>query len=152
MNYELVHLSEKTVAGLRMMTSNKEPNMTRDIGELWQEFFAKGIYQSIAHKKNDKNIGLYSNYESGANGAFDMMVCCEVQNASNLPSGVYTQTIPAGEYAKFIVKGDVQKAVAEFWMKLESMDLDRKYSCDFEEYLSGCDMKNAEIHIYIALN
>ena len=40
MNYEIVHLDEKTVAGLRIRTSNSDPNMTRVIGELWQGFFA----------------------------------------------------------------------------------------------------------------
>jgi len=152
MDYEIVHLEEKTVAGLRIQTRNSDPNMTLSIGGLWQDFFAKGIYQSIANKQNDKSIGLYTNYESDANGPYDMMVCCEIQNTSNLPDSVHAQTIPAGKYAKFIVQGDTQKVVAEFWMELWSMDLDRKYSCDFEEYQSGGDMNNAEIHIYIALH
>jgi len=152
MNYEIVNLEEKTVAGLLIRTSNNDPNMPRLIGELWQGFFSKGTYQSICDKKNDKSIGLYTNYDSDVNGEYDVMVCCEVENKSNLPIGVYAKVIPAGKYAKFIVQGDMQKAVAEFWMKLWSMDLDRKYSCDFEEYQSGCDIKDAEIHIYIALN
>lgn len=45
----------------------------------------------------------------------------------------------------------MQKAVGDFWIKLWSMDLDRKYSCDFEEYQSGDASKNPEIHVLIAL-
>lgn len=151
MNYELVQLEEKTVAGLRIRTSNNDPNMNKNIGDNWKRFYEDGIYQSIPNKKNDNSIGLYMNYESDVNGAYDAMVCCEIQDLSNLPEFVQSDTIPAGKYAKFIIHGDVQKAVAEFWMKLWSMDLDRKYSCDFEEYQSGSDMNNAEIHVYISL-
>lgn len=110
------------------------------------------MYEGILNKQNDKSIGLYTNYESDANGAYDMMVCCEVVDTSGLPAGVNAQKIPAGKYAKFVVHGDVQQAVMEFWTKLWSMDLDRKYSCDFEEYQNSCGGNNAEIHIYISLN
>jgi predicted transcriptional regulator YdeE len=153
MNYEIIDLQEKKVAGIKIRTSNSDPNMTKDIGELWQNFFVNGIYQSIPNKQNDKTIGLYTNYESDVNGKYDMMVCCEIQsNLQTLPADLCSQIIPSGKYAKFVVKGDMQKAVAEFWMQLWSMNLDRKYSCDFEEYQSGSDMNNAEIHIYISIN
>jgi len=58
--------------------------------------------------------------------------------------------IPAGSYAKFIVKGNVVTAVAEFWQELWKMDLNRAFVCDFEEYQNG-DCENAEIHLYIGL-
>jgi predicted transcriptional regulator YdeE len=151
MDYELTQLAEKQLAGLRIRTSNSDPDMSNRIGDLWRKFFEDGIYQSIANKKNDKSIGLYTNYESDVNGAYDVMVCCEVNDVSSLPDMVQSEIIIAGKYAKFVVRGNMQKAVAEFWMKLWSMDLDRRYSCDFEEYQSGCDIDNAEIHIYISL-
>ncbi|AFS77843.1 putative AraC family transcriptional regulator [Gottschalkia acidurici 9a] len=152
MNYEVVYLKEKTVSGLKSQTSNSDPNMSKVIGELWQKYFEKGIYESIPNKKNEKSIGLYTNYESGINGTYDIMVCCEISDSSNMVDVVETYIIPDGKYAKFIVNGDVQKAVSEFWNKLWSMDLDRKCSCDFEEYQSGSDMSNTEIHIYISIN
>ncbi|MDP4093931.1 MAG: GyrI-like domain-containing protein [Bacillota bacterium] len=151
MNYEIVQLEEKKVAGLRIRTSNSDPDMSSSIGVAWQRFFSEGIYQSIPDKKNDKSIGLYTNYENGVSGAYDVMVCCEVEDVASLPENVQSEIITSGKYAKFIVCGHVQKAVAEFWMKLWAMDLDRKYCCDFEEYQGGSDMENAEIHIYISL-
>jgi predicted transcriptional regulator YdeE len=152
MDYELVQLEEKKVAGLRIRTSNSDPNMGSSIGMAWQKFFEEGIYNCIPDKKNDKSIGLYTNYENGVNGAYDVMVCCEVENMPSSDEDIQPEIIPSGKYAKFIIHGHVQKAVAEFWMKLWSMNLDRKYSCDFEEYQGGGDMENAEIHIYISLN
>lgn len=152
MKYEVVELKEKIVVGLTLQTSNNDENMTKVIGGLWQRFFAKGIYLSILNKKNNCSIGLYSNYENNESGAYDATVCCEVIKCENLPNGVEVKRIPAGKYAKFVVKGHVQTAVAEFWTKLCSMDLNRKYSCDFEEYQSSGDMENCEIHIYIFVN
>ena len=110
-----------------------------------------GFMSSIANKKNDKSIGLYTNYEADLSGAYDLITCCEIQKPSDLPIEIGEYTIPSGKYAKFTVRGDMQKAVGDFWMKLWSMDLDRKYSCDFEEYQSSDTEKDPEIHIYIAL-
>lgn len=60
--------------------------------------------------------------------------------------------IPKGKYAKFVIVGDVQKSVGEAWSKIWSMNLKRKYTCDFEEYQNNTeDMQNQEIHIYIAI-
>lgn len=152
MDYEVVNIEEKMVAGIRIRTKNSDKNVNRDIGMLWDKFYKESIYESIPNKKNGKSIGLYTNYESDADGAYDVFVCCEVKDSSNLPSGVQLKIIPKGKYAKFIVKGNMHKAAAEFWMKLWNMNIDRKYSCDFEEYQESSDMNNAEIHIYISLN
>jgi len=151
MNYELIELKEKTVVGIKTRTSNTDPNMSNDIGTLWQNFFEKGIFNSIADKKNNNSIGLYTNYENTAN-EYDVMVCCEVKDLINQSKDLQSEIIPSGKYAKFIINGHVQTAVQEFWMNLCNIKLDRKYSHDFEEYQDGGDMNNAEIHIYISLN
>lgn len=151
MDYELVTLEEKKVAGFRIRTSNNDPDMSSKIGMTWQKFYAEGVYDSIPDKKNDKSIGLYTNYENGVKGEYDVMVCCEVEDTAKLHGSSQSEIIPSGKYAKFVVHGHMQRAVGEFWTKLWSMELDRKYSCDFEEYQGGGDMENAEIHIYISV-
>jgi predicted transcriptional regulator YdeE len=151
MNYEVVELNEKTVVGLTLRTSNKDENMTQAIGGLWQKFYQNGIYQAILNKQNNCSIGLYSNYENDVNGAYDVTVCCEVSKAENLPKEAEVKIIPQGKYAKFVVRGHMQTAVAEFWEKLWSMELSRKYSCDFEEYQGDGYMENCEIHMYISI-
>ncbi|KXL53231.1 bacterial transcription activator, effector binding domain [Anaerotignum neopropionicum] len=152
MDYELVQLNKKRVAGIRIRTDNNDANMSNQIGRAWQRFFGEGIFASISSKKNDKTIGLYTNYENGVSWKYDVMICCEVEDNAIMPAQVEVETIGEGKYAKFVVKGHVQKAVQEFWMKLWAMDLDRKYSCDFEEYQAEGDMENGEIHFYISLN
>ena len=152
MDYEVVQLTEKQVAGLKIRTSNNDPQMIEKIGAIWQRFYGEGIEASLAGRKNDKCIGLYSNYENGVDGAYDVMVGCEVAAGVSQPEPVEMATIAAGSYAKFVVHGDVQQAVGDFWMKLWEMKLDRKFGSDFEEYQPGEDMANAEIHLYISLN
>jgi predicted transcriptional regulator YdeE len=152
MNYELVQLDKRKVAGLKIRTCNSDPNMSSSIGATWQSFFYDGIYDSIPNKKNDKTMGLYMNYENDVNGFYDMMACCEVEDTAELPKNVELEHIPSGNYAKFIIQGDTKEAVNDFWMKLWSMDLDRRYCCDFEEYQGGSDLENANIHIYISVN
>lgn len=152
MNYEVVELKQKKVVGIMARTSNQDEKMSQIIGELWQQFYGQGIYQAIEERVNDCSIGLYSNYSDGARDAYDVTVCCEVAKDAKRPEGTVVKTIEAGKYAKFVVKGDVQKAVAEFWGKLWGMDLDRRFGSDFEEYQPGGDMQNSEIHMYISIN
>ncbi|MBC3796339.1 GyrI-like domain-containing protein [Acetobacterium tundrae] len=152
MNYEVVELKEKKVVGLTARTSNQDENMTKTIGGLWQKFYGEGVYGSIPDKNNDCSIGLYSNYNDGASDAYDVTVCCEVSEIKELPTDLDAKTIDAGKYAKFVVRGHAQNAVADFWTKLWGMDLNRKFGCDFEEYQAGGDMENSEIHVYISIN
>lgn len=151
MNYETVNLAQKTVAGLTIRTSNSDPNMTRDIGGLWQKFFTEDIYPNISNKKNGNTIGLYTNYENGVHGAYDMMVCCEISSLKATPPQFDVKTIPAGNYAKFVLQGGMRE-VGKFWSELWNMELNRKFGCDFEEYFNKGDLDNMEIHVFISLN
>lgn len=151
MDYEIITMKERITVGLSARTSNSSPDMNAVIGGLWKNFFEGGIYESIPDKKSDgKSFGIYSDYESDKDGEYTITVSCEVDKADCVPEGTIVRTIPAGRYARFIVVGDMVKAVGEFWQKLWSMDLDRSYICDYEEYQNS-DMENAEIHMYISL-
>lgn len=150
MEYEIVNLEEKIIVGPIAVTNNDSPDMGMIIGGLWEKFYQGGIYAGIRNKKNDKSMGIYTDYADDEKGDYSAMAACEVENAEQVPDGAAVRIIPGGKYAKFVVTGDMHKAVAEFWLKLWSMDLPRAYVCDFEEYQNG-DMENAEIHIYIGL-
>lgn len=151
MDYEIVNLKEKMVVGVSDRTKNSDPDMNMKIGSLWNKLYNEGIYGKINNKSNDKAVGIYSDYENDVNGMYSVTVGCEVDSYSEVLEGTVNKVIPEGKYAKFIVRGHMQRAVAEFWQKLWNMNLDRSYKCDFEEY-QDCDMDNAEIHIYISLN
>jgi predicted transcriptional regulator YdeE len=150
MNYELVELEEKTVVGVTARTKNSDENMPNIIGGLWNSFYQDVIYPQIMNKINQKALGIYSDYESDVNSEYSVTVSCEVSDVKSIPVNTVTKAIPAGKYAKFIVRGHMQKAVADFWSQLWQMDLERSYICDFEEY-QDCNMEDAEIHIYISI-
>ena len=150
MKYEIVQLEKMTVVGISAKTSNNAPDMHTTIGGLWNDFYGKGIYQSIPDKTSGKAIELYTDYENEEKGDYTVMVACETKHTDNLPENMQSKVIPAGRYAKFIVKGNYITACTEFWKELWQMYLPRSFVCDFEEYQNS-DLDNCEIHFYIGL-
>lgn len=150
MNYEIVNLTTQTVVGIGARTNNTNPNMTTIIGNLWRDFFQKGIYENIKHKTTGKTMGIYTDYVGNEKDDYTIIVATPVSESKDQLVDTIISTIPAGKYAKFILKGEMQKIVMDFWMKLWEMDLDRAFICDFEEY-QNADMENAEVHVYISL-
>lgn len=152
MKFEIVELEEKMVEGICVKTTNQNGKSVQDIGCLWQEFFEKGVYNNIENKVNNKTIGLYTDYEGDYTKPYNFIVSVETNKVSENIENRVTKIIPKGKYAKFVITGDVQKSVGQAWSEIWSMNLDRKYTCDFEEYQNNSeDMQNQEIHIYIAL-
>lgn len=147
MNYEIVNLEAKTLVGLTARTGNTDPDCKKIIGSLWQEFMGKGIGESLKNKSNDYYIGLYSDYDF-ENMTYDVTIGAEVTENGN--TQLSTKSIPAGKYARFKIKGDVVKDVANAWEEIWQMPLERTFTGDFEEYISNVD-DVAEIYIYIAL-
>ena len=149
MQYDIVTLEGKIVAGVAARTSNTDPNAGAVIGGLWSRFYGEGIYAALPHKVSGKALGLYTDYDGGARDTYTAMVACEV---SKMPEDTdYTVCkIPAGRYARFIVRGHVQHAVAAAWQEIWQMDLPRAFQCDFEAYQDG-SLDQAEIHIYVGL-
>lgn len=152
MEYEIVELEEKIVEGISIRTTNQDGKSIQDIGALWQKFYAEGEYNKIENKVNNKAIGLYTDYEGDYTKPYNFIACSEVNKKSENMENRITRIIPKGRYAKFVIIGDVQKSVGEAWGKIWNMNLERKYTCDFEEYQNNTeDMENQEIHIYIAI-
>lgn len=149
MNYDIVTLEEKTIAGLSARTNNQSPDMGAVIGGLWNSFYNDGVYASLPGKVNGKALGVYTDYEGNERSDYTVLVACEVASAP-ADAKLTVRTVPAGRYARFVVKGDMVKAVAQAWQEIWSTPLDRTFVCDFEEYQND-SMDEAEIHIYIGL-
>lgn len=145
MEYEVVSLEQKIIVGVSATTSNKDPEMGKVIGGLWEKLYQGGVSATIKNKVNENAIGLYSEYSE--NG-YCVTAGNEVSKAEN--DGLTVKTIPAGNYAKFSVHGNMEKAVAKAWEEIWKMDLKRSFTGDFEEYLND-DWENADIDLYIAL-
>ena len=142
MNYEIVELKEKTIVGFAARTSNEDPQMGAIIGDLWKQLYTPENTEKIQNRVNAYAIGLYSDYD---NEGYQVTAGFEVSDAEN-GNGFAVKTIPAGRYAKFSVHGDMIEAVANSWKEIWETPLDRKFTGDFEEYLSQED-----IDIYIAI-
>lgn len=150
MEYEIVTLEKKTVVGLTARTNNTSPDMGAVIGGLWQKFYVDKVYDSICNKRDGKALGIYTDYAGDEKDDYTIMTGCEVSKAEEIPPEAAVKHIPAGKYARFVVKGELHKSVGAFWQKLWQMELDRAFTADFEEYQNS-DPEHTEIHIYISL-
>lgn len=151
MTYETVQMEERVFAGIAATTSNDAPDMGTKIGGLWQKLYS-GVAQSMKHRVNAKAIGLYCDYQP--NGEYTVLAGCQIQNekASDAEAcGLTVKTVPAGRYAKFVVKGGVQEAVANAWGEIWTTPLERTFTGDYEEYQEDCAGGAGTIFIYIAI-
>ena len=149
MNYEIVNLEEKIVAGFSARTNNASPDMGKIIGGLWQKLYSPEGCFTLKNRVNDKALGIYTDYADDEKADYTVITACEV-SGGDIPENFELRKIPAGKYAKFVVKGQMVAAVQQFWTELWKMNLERSFVCDFEEY-QNADVENAEIHIYIGL-
>jgi len=149
MDYELIELKEKVLhTSEPARLSNLDVEVSKKIELAWHNFSKK--CSEIENKITNKPICTYSNYESDEKGKYDVSIGYEVEKVSPLKAGWTKKIIPAGKYAKFIVKGNMVKEISSFWKNIWKMDLPRKFECDFEE-CQNMDMLNAEVHIYISI-
>lgn len=152
MQYEIVELEEKRVLGLLVRTTNEHMKCAGDISSLWKSFISEGVYKTIANKIDRKTIGLYTNYEKDHTKPYDFMTCCEVNSIADLKVPLKSHSIKAGKYAKFSIRGHIQKDVIATWQEIWSIDLNRTYESDFEVYHNNSeDMNDQVIDIYISI-
>ena len=85
MEYEIVKLEEKWVEGIGRITTNEAGKSMQDIGEVWQQFFANGIYDKIPNKVNHKTIGLYTDYEGNYTKPYYFMAGAQVEARGTVP-------------------------------------------------------------------
>ena len=144
---KIVKYENTVVKGIAVRTDNaSEMNpSTAKIGALWEEF-----YQQIAPHLSEKSnvFGLYTNYESDHNGAFDVVACSDVLGKNNASSF----QIQSGHYLVFKGAGEMPQAVIDLWNKVweyfesESCEHTRAFTSDFELYKN-----DKEIEIYISI-
>lgn len=94
MDYEVVNLEEKIVAGISARTSNDAPDAGMVIGSLWGRFFEEGIFFNISNKTNEKSIGLYSDYTGYKMEEYQITVGCEVNSREQEQENLTFAVIP----------------------------------------------------------
>jgi len=136
------HHDAFTVTGHTVRTTNREESdpATARIGGLWGRFFSDPALQGLPQRSDHAhNYGVYSNYESDANGAFD--VTAGVAVARDGPVKV-----EAGDYLVWSGNGPMPQAVLGAWQRIWDYfdahpDVVRRYVSDFEAYTSPTDVK-----------
>ena len=145
-------VDEKQLYGISVRTTNaNEMNSdTAKIGKTWQKFDNE---VSVNYQGGERVYGVYYNYESDANGEFNVLAGIETPNNS-----LEKVTIQKGRYLVFdgkSVSPDDKarvQTVIETWGKVwsyfsdEKQEYKRSYKTDFEHYKN-----QTEINIYISI-
>lgn len=140
------------VIGIAAKTTNKDGQSGRDIGGLWQRFFADGIMEKIPHKLSSDVFLIYTDYESDHTGLYTAIVGCKVRDLSSIPDGCTGKTIGSGLYTKYSPQGKMPDIVYNLWQKIWNSDIPRAYTADFEVYgEKSQDWNNAEVDVYLAV-
>ena len=143
------HVDAFRVSGLTVRTTNREESdpATARLGALWGRFFGEETYASTPNRTADTRIfGVYSAYESDANGAFDVTAGVVVTDGDgSIP-------IEAGNYLVFNGQGEMPQMVISTWQRIWQYfeahpNVARSYRSDFEAY-EGPD--KVAIHIGVA--
>ncbi|MDQ7046892.1 MAG: GyrI-like domain-containing protein [Sulfurovum sp.] len=145
-NIQKVELQTQTINGLKIRTKNAdEMNLeTQKIAPLWEKFFTEVMPK--LEPSPPPLYGVYSQYESDALGAYDLLVGTEGLEGSEFTS----VSIKEGSYLVFSVRGELPKSILEVWGQIwayfedPSVDERRAYETDFERYISKDE---AEIYI-----
>jgi predicted transcriptional regulator YdeE len=139
------------VSGLRARTKNSDEfnPTTAQIPRLWGHFFSEGLMDKIPERiANSPIYGVYSSYESDANGQYDLTAGV----ATSAPSGDFSHAvIQAGQYLVFEVRGAMPAAVIQAWGQVwayfeQNIQIKRSFISDYEAYLGP-----NEVHIYIGV-
>ena len=132
------------VTGFSVRTQNCDEfnEKTAQLPRLWQKLYGSGL------AGNDCVFGVYSDYESDANGFYTVTV--GIQSNTEL-TAVASVTIQTGNYLVFQGKGQMPFTVVETWKRIwdyfkTENKYQRNFNSDFEAY-SGPD----EVEIYIGI-
>lgn len=142
------HQDAFSVAGLATRTTNREESdpQTARIAPLWGRFFAEDLMGQTPHRTPDpRNFGVYSGYESDANGAYDLTVGVAVAQGASVD-------VEAGDYLVFLADGPVPFSVLSAWQRVWQYfdahpEIQRRYRSDFEAYKSPTE---AAVYIGVA--
>ena len=137
-NIKKIDVSSLTIKGLHVRTNNANEidRETQKIAPLWERFYDE-VLPTL--QEGATVYGVYHNYESDANGAYDVTVGTDTLE---LTEHMQEVTIEEGRYLVFPIKGEFPKAIIEGWKQVwayvedPSIDERRAYETDFERYIS----------------
>lgn len=156
MQPELIHASERFACGIGVRNSNAAEStpQTSEVFPLWRRFFNEKRGENIGARQSPNLLfGIYSNYESDHDGAYDLHVAGKVNSHTQDFQEFDILRIPAGRYLVFRNRGTMPQAVLQTWDHIQrffesNADNQRAFTTDFEVY-DLRDDGGVEIHIAI---
>ena len=134
---KLIHVDEFTVTGLSVRTINRDEfnPSTAKLPDLWQRFFTDNV---ITRLPNAPIFGVYSDYDSNAEGFYTVTAGIQSEPPSSTPS-LHSLTIFPGNYLVFENQGTMPHAVIEAWKHVwhyfeSKKEVTRRFQTDFEMY------------------
>lgn len=141
------------IVGISTRTSNANGQAKKDIGELWQRFMTEKVIDQLPAAIDPTIYGVYTDYEGDHTQPYTLILGYKVSSIDNIPNGMVSKKVDQATYLKFTAKGNLMgEAIIGKWLEIWEMDLDRKYTADFEVYgEKAVDPSNGEADIYIAV-
>ena len=143
------------VIGISVVTTNKNKNekSTKDLKELWRQFFEENRLEQIPNKKDEEIHSIYADYESDYKGEYNSIIGLRANSLGQIHDGLVGREFSDGKYQKFTARGQMPNAVTASWKEIWSRgkELNRKYTADFEVYRQKYQNgKESEVEIYTA--
>ena len=141
------------IIGISVRTINKDGHSKRDIGNLWNRWFAEALSDTIPNKVNGKIINMYTNYDSDEHDYYTTILGHSVNSLGKVPNGMVGLEMPTSNYKEFISEGILPTCVLNTWEQIWNSEIDRKYSADFDVYNpSTMDQERALVKTYVSIN
>jgi predicted transcriptional regulator YdeE len=153
-------LHAMNVIGIATRTTNaaeRDP-ATASIGKLWSRFYREGLGDQIPGRIEPATIlGVYTDHESDAAGAYTLLIGAAVERLDVVPDGMMSIAIPVADYLIFPAPGSLPDAIVETWARIwiafaDDTDNQRGYTTDIEFYRFKPKSGQQEAEIAIALS
>lgn len=146
-----VELDEFAVMGISIKTTNQNGQSGKDIGQLFGEFWEKGIIDKIPNKLSKDIYCVYYEYEGDFNAPYSVMLGCRVENLMNIQSGLVGLNIPRNSYLRFDSYGKLPDSLIKTWSEIWNSEIDRRYSFDFDVYPEN-STDSGQVQTFVSVN
>ena len=156
MNFEVVQNEPIHIVGVKHRTTNENKKAMQEIPVFWSKFIEEKTIDLIPNKTGSELYALYTNFEDGRSGAYDIIIGSKVSSLEDIPDGLVGITIPGGTYAKVVAKGALAPALLEAWQGIwadENLIVYDPLQVDYEVYGEKAqNPEDVEVPIFLTLN
>ena len=99
-----IDVKEFFITGISVKTTNQNGRSQKEIGELWQKFFAENISSQIPNKVTDDIYCVYTDYGNNSEEFYLTILGCRVHSKNNIPGGLICKTHSCREIPVFYIR------------------------------------------------